>query len=101
MAKTKRIQITPSDRTRAILERYRAITGKSMASMISELMDESAPVLLETLEIVEKFHNKPTMAKDAILQYAQSGHEKINAVEREIEDLFKPKRGRKPKRAPE
>jgi len=85
-----------------ILERYREITGKSMASMISELLDESAPVLLETLTIVEKYKNKPTMAKETILDFARSGHAQIDAVEKQIEDLFKPKKGRKPKaRAPE
>jgi hypothetical protein len=101
MAKTKRIQITPSDRTRAILERYRALTGKSMAGMISELMDESAPVLLEILDIHERYKNKPTIEKKAILEFAQSGKQKITEIEGQIEMAFKPKRGRKPKdRAP-
>lgn len=94
---SKRIQITPSPHTKAILERYREITGKSMASMINELLDESAPVLLETLEIVERYKNKPTMAKDAILEFAQSGHEKITEIEKQIQLEFKAKRGRKPK----
>jgi len=95
-----RIQITPTDRTRAILERYREITGKSMASMISELLDDSAPVLLETLEIVERYKNKPTMARDAILDFAQSGHDKITAIEKQIQLEFK-RKGRKPKQRAE
>lgn len=95
--KAHRIQITPSDRTRAILLRYKALTGKSMAGMISELLDESAPVLLEILDIHERLKNKPTMEKQAILEFAQSGRQKIDEVERQIEMAYKPKRGRKPK----
>lgn len=99
--KAQRIQITPSDRTRAILLRYKALTGKSMAGMISELLDESAPVLLEILDIHERLKNKPTMEKKAILEFAQSGKHKISEIESQIELAFKPKRGRKPKdRAP-
>jgi len=99
--KAKRIQITPSDRTRAILLRYKALTGKTMAGMISELLDESAPVLLEILDIHERLKKKPTMQKEAILQFAKQGHEKISEIETQIEMAFKPKRGRKPKdRAP-
>lgn len=99
--KAQRIQITPSDRTRAILLRYKALTGKSMAGMISELLDESAPVLLEILDIHERLKNKPTMEKKAILEFAQSSRDKITEIESQIELAFKPKRGRKPKdRAP-
>lgn len=95
--KAKRIQITPSDRTRAILVRYQELTGKSMGGMIAELLDQSAPVLLEILEIHERYKNKPTMAKEAILGFAKSGHDKINEIEGQIEMSFRKKRGRKPK----
>lgn len=102
MASRDRIQVTPTPRTRAILERYKAITGKSMASMISELLDESTPVLVETLAIIEKAKQKPEIARETLLAYADMAQGKISGYRNEIDDLFKPKKGRKPKaRAPE
>lgn len=95
--KTKRIMVTPTERTRAILERYTAATGKPMASMIRELMDESTPILLEVIELTERLKNKPHLQKDQLLRYAETGHQRIFAIQQDIEGLFEKKRGRKPK----
>lgn len=92
-----RIQITPTERTRIILERYRELTGKSMASMISELLDESAPIMIETLELIERYKQKPTLAKDTLIAYADKADNTIGQYRTQIDDLFKPKKGRKPK----
>lgn len=69
--------------------------------MISELLDDSAPVLTETLQLLEDMRDKPKLAQDAIKQYIHTGRAHIDRLESETLDLFKPKKGRKPKRVSE
>lgn len=97
-SKVKRIAITPTERTRILLERYHKATGKSMSTMVRELLDESVPVLLEVIEMVERLKNsKPAVAKKALLQLVDDTHKHIDGVQKDIEGLFDKKRGRKPK----
>lgn len=98
--KTKRILVTPTERTRLILERYTAVTGKPMAGMIRELMDDAAPIMLEVIELTERLQNKPHLQKEQLLRYAEAGHQRIHAVQQDIHGLFDKKRGRKPKARP-
>lgn len=95
--KTKRVLVTPTERTRLILERYTAVTGKPMAGMIRELMDEAAPIMLEVIEMTERLQNRPSLQKEQLLKFAETGHQRINAIQQDIEGLFEKKRGRKPK----
>lgn len=96
-----RIQITPTERSKLILERYRAITGKSMASMVSELLDEATPVLMEIIDLQEKLKAKPEQMHAHLMGYVNHAKGLIENQERELEGLFPPKKGRKPKKRAE
>lgn len=93
----KRVAVTPTTRTRIILERYSRITGKPMSSLITDLLDESTPVLVDMLDTLEKAKNKPQIAIQTAQAYAQRAHGQINAIQQDLDGLFKKKAGRKPK----
>jgi hypothetical protein len=93
----KRINITPTTRTRLILERYSRITGKPMSRLISELMDESTPVLVDMLDTIEKAQQKPKVAKDAMQKYLDKARGIIDQEQLELDAMFKKKGGRPPK----
>ncbi len=92
-----RIQITPTERSRLILERYRDLTGQSMASMVSELLDASTPVLMEIIDLQEKLKSKPEQMRGHLMGFVNHAKATIETQERELEGLFPPKKGRKPK----
>jgi hypothetical protein len=93
----KRVAVTPTTRTRIVLERYSRITGKPMCRLITELLDESTPVLVDMLDTLEKAKNKPKIAIQTAQAYAQRAHGQIDVVQQELDGLFKKKAGRKPK----
>jgi len=92
----KRLSITPTRRTHHVLDRYVAITGKAKARLITELLDESTPILVDMLDTLEKAKNKPAIALETAQKYAQRAHGQIDAIQQDLE-LFKKKAGRKPK----
>lgn len=93
----KRIQVTPTTRTRLILERYAKLTGKPMARLVSELMDESTPVLVDMLDTIEKAKQKPRMARQAMQKYIDKAQGIITQEQLELDAMFKKKGGRPPK----
>lgn len=93
----KRLQVTPTVRTRIILERYAQITGKPMARLVSELLDESTPVLVDMLDTIEKAQRKPQMARDAMQKYIDKARGIIDHEQMELDAMFKKKGGRPPK----
>lgn len=93
----KRIQVTPTTRTRLVLERYSAVTGKPMARLITELMDESTPILVDMLDTIEKAKKRPQVARQTVQKFIDAAQGNIDAVQQELDGLFKKKAGRKPK----
>ena len=93
----KRVQVTPTTRTRLILERYARLTGKPMARLISELMDESTPVLVDMLDTIEKSKRKPQMAREVMQKYLDKAQGIIDQEQLELDGMFKKKGGRPPK----
>jgi hypothetical protein len=57
--KNPRIQFVPSDVVHALVRRLAAASGQSRASIVSELMDDIAPVIQGQLEALEKIAARP------------------------------------------
>lgn len=93
----KRLQVTPTTRTRLVLERYSKVTGKPMSRLVSELMDESTPILVDMLDTIEKARQRPSVARSAVQKYINEAQGTIDAVQQELDGLFKKRPGRKPK----
>ena len=68
-----------------------------MASMVTELLDASTPVLVEIIEMTLKLQNKPEKMHDHLMEFVDFAKSTVAGHEQELEGLFpKPKRG-KPK----
>jgi transposase len=80
----KRLQITPTARTHRILTRYSELTGKPRARLISQLLDESTPVLEEMLTHLEAIKKKPSLAPEIAHKYAQDGIQRLKTVQQEL-----------------
>lgn len=93
----KRIAVTPTTRSRLVLERYVRVTGKPMSRLISELVDESTPILVDMLDTIEKARKRPQASRETIQKFIDQAQGNIDAVQQELDGLFKKRPGRKPK----
>lgn len=96
--KNERIAFSPSGPVRMILEEIQGLTGKSRASLVSEMLDGVAPLFLDQLKLLMAVQKQPEKARELVQQFGVQG---INAISQQLLDLppVRPKRGRPPKHA--
>ena len=79
-AKRKRVQVTVSDEVWALVNEVHALTGTPRSAVISEILDEVAPVFQNTIHALRIVKEQPreaqrliqNMANSAIAQTAQA-----------------------------
>lgn len=92
----KRIQLTPSSRTAPLLRELATITGKPVATLVREILDEAAPALEMTLEAFRQIAERPDQMQEAITRMAAKAHQSIAQATLDLDLIAKP--GRKPSR---
>ena len=65
-----RIQITLSEETARVLREMREVTGRPVASMISDLCDEAVPVLAQQVRLLQAVREKPEEARAMVQRWA-------------------------------
>jgi len=71
---TRRVLFTPSPETLALLDELHALTGRSRAGMVAEMLDEVAPVFREMLAHLKALKDTPEKARELVLGMAQEAH---------------------------
>lgn len=70
MSKRKRVNVTLSDEVWALVEELHGLTGTPKAAVISEMLDEIAPVFRNTIEAVRIVQEQPREAQRLIQNFA-------------------------------
>lgn len=70
MPKRKRVNVTLSDEVWALVEELHGLTGTPKAAVISEMLDEIAPVFRNTIEAVRIVQEQPREAQRLIQNFA-------------------------------
>lgn len=68
--RVQRVAFVPSPQVRALLEEVSALSGQSMGSLVSEMMDEVAPVVQGQLDALKALAANPQKAKQYVQDYA-------------------------------
>ena len=68
--KLPRICFVPSAHVRALLEQVSTLTGQSMASLASEMLDEVAPVVQGQIDALMALKATPDKARQYVQDYA-------------------------------
>lgn len=70
MPKRKRVNVTLSDEVWALVEELHGLTGTPKAAVISEMLDEIAPVFRNTIQAVRIVQEQPREAQRLIQNFA-------------------------------
>lgn len=92
----KRIQLTPSSRTAPLLRELSSLTGKPVATIVREILDESVPALEMTVAAFRQIAERPDQVQEAIARLASKAQQSLAQVSMELDLVAKP--GRKPRR---
>lgn len=68
--KRKRILVTPSDEVWALIEEVHELTGTPKAAVISEILDEVAPVFQNTIHALRIVKEQPREAQRLVQNFA-------------------------------
>ena len=96
--KRQRVVFQPSGPVWDAISELHALTGKSKASIVSEMLDGVAPLFLEQLKLFHAIESQPQKARDLVTEFGMQG---INTISQQLLDLppVRPKRGRPRKHA--
>lgn len=90
--KNPRIAFVPSDHLVKIITELSESSGKSKASIVSEIMDEAATVMDGQLKAYRQIAAAPAKAREAVQAYA---NEQIATIKQAVLDFAPPPRKRK------
>lgn len=65
-----RIQFVPTERVDLLLRELSALSGQSLASLASEMLDEVAPVIRHQLDALKALQSSPEKAREYVQDYA-------------------------------
>ena len=68
--KRKRVLVTPSDEAWALIEEVHKLTGTPKAAIVSEILDEVAPVFQNTIHALRIVKEQPREAQRLIQNFA-------------------------------
>ena len=95
-AKQQRVQVTLSPVVRALVEEVHKLTGTPRAALISEMLDDVAPVYQAQLEAHRKLAAAPDMARQIV---SQTGWEAVHQIAQAQLDLPPAKKTRRRRNA--
>lgn len=75
--KRKRLLITPSDEVWALIDEVHQLTGTPKAAIVSELLDEIAPVFQNTIHALRIVEEQPREAQRLIQNFANESLGKL------------------------
>lgn len=91
-----RIYVTPSPSTGPMLRELAKLTGKPLATIVRELLDEMAPVMPEMIEAFRLMQTRPDKAQAALARMAAGLHRDLSQAQLDLDAAMKKKPGRKP-----
>jgi len=83
--KRKRMNITPSDEVLALIEEVNALTGTPKAAIISEILDNVAPVLTNQLQALRVLYDSPREAQRLMQNVANDGIAKLAQAQLDLD----------------
>jgi hypothetical protein len=92
LTKNPRISFVPSDEVHLLVASLSEASGKSRASIVSQLMTEIEPVIKGQLEAFQKIASRPHEARQLVQEYANQATAQIAQA---MLDLDAPKQPRK------
>lgn len=90
--KNPRIAFVPSDEVRALLEDIAQLTGRPMASIASEILDDVAPTLRDTLAAMRTVQAQPEKARELVNEFAVRAVQQVGQATLEFERELKAKK---------
>ena len=75
--KRKRLLITPSDEVWALIDEVHQLTGTPKAAIVSEMLDEIAPVFQNTIHALRIVQEQPREAQRLIQNFANESLGKL------------------------
>jgi len=94
----KRIPFTPTETSRLILDKFHEKTGKPRSLIVSELLHEISPVLLDMIKALDKLETRPELAQARLQSFIDDGHRQNQQLEIQVGELLKKPKGRRMKR---
>jgi hypothetical protein len=91
-----RINVTPSPAMGPMLRELAKLTGKPVATVVRELLDEMAPILPEMLAALRVVKSRPEEAQAAMARVAATAQRDLAQAQIDFSDALKKKPGRKP-----
>jgi hypothetical protein len=92
------MHVTPSQPVFLLLQELSRLTGKPMASMIREMLDEARPALEMMLQALRDMETRPDAMQAAVGRMAAQAHAHIAQATLDLDTNLKP--GRKPGKQP-
>ena len=92
----KRLNITPSPTVGPLVRELAKLTGKGPATIVREILDESAPALQIAVEAFRQIKQRPEAAQAAVLRMAAQAHHDLAQLSLDIAQVQGKKPGRKP-----
>lgn len=89
--KNPRIAFVPSDHVLALVTKLSQVSGQPKASIVSELMDDIAPVLSQQIEVFSAMLSKPEKAREHLVALAAQATAQIDQVVMEFKTPRKPR----------
>lgn len=80
-----RLKITLSDAADKVLREISELTGEPMAGLVSELVDEAAPVLAAQVRVLRELAEKPEEAKAIAQRWALEATGKIAQISLDLD----------------
>lgn len=94
----KRIPFTPTETSRLIIDRFHEKTGKPRSVIVSELLHEISPVLLDMIDAIDKLEKRPELAQARLQSFIDEAKRQNKQLEIQIDELIKKPKGRRMKR---
>jgi len=88
------MHVTPTERTRLLLDELSKLTGKAPATMVREILEEASPAFEMMIESHRQIQTRPGEAQAAVLRMAAQAHATIAQASLDLDTNKKP--GRKP-----
>lgn len=89
--KNPRISFVPSDEVLKLVSKLSELSGESKAGIVSELMDDIAPVVAQQIDTFTAMLAKPEKAREHLLELARQQHAAIDQVAMEFKTPRKPR----------
>lgn len=91
-----RISVTPSPTTGPMLREIAKLTGKPLATVVREMLDEMAPVMPELIDALRKIHTRPEEAQAGLARMAAGMVRDLSQAQLDLDAAIKQRPGRKP-----